>query len=273
MVERGKSDKAQATAGVKARSGKVKGRQQAAGEPLAAVAKPERHAVPASMVRIYAPGPLIVGESVLARALSELRGLDPRTIDHLVEVAGPPPLRLREPGFDGLVAIILSQQVSVASATAIGARLRAQLAPLTPAAVAAASDDVLRACGLSAPKMRTVRALSEAIVSGGLSLEALATMEPSAAHSALVAVKGIGPWTADIFLLFCLGHPDAWPAGDLALQEAARIALGLEHRPDTRTLEAIGERWRPHRGVAARLLWAYYRVAKKGREGVVLAAS
>lgn len=221
-------------------------------------------------VRIYSPGPLIDGEAALASALGALRGLDRETIDHLVEIGGPPPLRLREAGFEGLVSIILSQQVSVASATAIGMRLRANIHPLSAAAIAAASDELLRVCGLSAPKIRTLRALSAAIVSGDLDLGALSNLDPRQAHDALVAVKGIGPWTADIFLLFCLGHPDAWPAGDLALQEAARLALKLDTRPDTRMLEAIGERWRPHRGVAARLLWAYYRAVKQGREGIVM---
>lgn len=225
---------------------------------------------PVAKMRLYGAGPLIDGEAALMRALADLRTLDPIMIDHLVEIGGPPPLRLRNPGFEGLVFIILSQQVSVASASAIAARLRANIDPLTPAAVAAASDDLLRVCGLSAPKMRTLRALSGAIVSGNLTLEALATTDPAQAHDALVAVKGIGPWTADIFLLFCLGHPDAWPAGDLAMQEAARIALKLDARPNTRALEAIGERWRPHRGVAARLLWAYYRAVKQGREGIAI---
>jgi DNA-3-methyladenine glycosylase II len=111
-------------------------------------------------------------------------------------------------------------------------------------------------------------AAAEAVAQRGLDLAALAHMEAPEAHRALVAVKGVGPWTADIFLLFCLGHPDAFPAGDLALQEAARLALNLKKRPDVRKLEKIAERWRPFRGVAARMLWAYYRVAKR-RAGVV----
>ena len=106
----------------------------------------------------------------------------------------------------------------------------------------------------------------------GLDLAALGSMDAADAHRALVAVSGIGPWTADIFLLFCLGHPDAFPAGDLALQEAARLALGLETRPDARGLEAIAERWRPWRGVASRMLWAYYRHAKQ-RSGMALAGA
>ncbi len=115
--------------------------------------------------------------------------------------------------------------------------------------------------------MRALRALAEA-TTDGLDLEALGALDAGTRIDALVAVKGIGPWTADLFLLFCLGHPDAFPAGDLALQEAARIALGLEARPDARRLERIAERWRPLRGVAARMLWAYYRGVKQ-RAGVV----
>src|SRR5579872_5775182 len=121
--------------------------------------------------------------------------------------------------------------------------------------------------------MRALRALAEAIHGGSLDLAGLARLAGKDAHRALVAVKGIGPWTADIFLLFCLGHPDAFPAGDLALQEAARLALGRKRRPDTRALQKIAERWRPLRGVAARLLWAYYRAARQGREGMALAGA
>ncbi len=111
-------------------------------------------------------------------------------------------------------------------------------------------------------------AIAEAVARDGLDLGALARVEAADAHRALVAVKGVGPWTADIFLLFCLGHPDAFPAGDLALQEAAKLALDLKTRPDARKLEKLAERWRPYRGVAARMLWAYYKVAKQ-RAGVV----
>jgi DNA-3-methyladenine glycosylase II len=170
-------------------------------------------------------------------------------------------LRWREPGFAGLVAIIVSQQVSVASANAMVARLQATFSPLDATSVLAADAATLKACGLSQAKTRALRALAEA-TTNGLDLAGLA------AHEALIAVKGVGPWTADLFLLFCLGHPDAFPAGDLALQEAARLALGLKQRPDARKLEQIAERWRPLRGVAARLLWAYYRGVKQ-RAGVV----
>jgi DNA-3-methyladenine glycosylase II len=222
---------------------------------------------PAVEIR-YAPGPPIDGEAALAEAARRLLALDPEIVGRLIEIGGPPPLRLRAPGFAGLAAIIVSQQVSVASANAIFGRLEARLAPLEADRVLAADDEALRACGLSSPKMRALRALARA-VADGLDLAALGAMDAAEAHRALVAVHGVGAWTADIFLLFCLGHPDAFPAGDLALQEAARLALGLETRPDARGLETIAERWRPWRGVAARMLWAYYRGAKQ-RAGIGL---
>ncbi|MEA2834398.1 MAG: DNA-3-methyladenine glycosylase [Methylobacteriaceae bacterium] len=220
--------------------------------------------------RTYHPGPLIDGEATLAIGVAALAAQDAETISHMLEVGGPTPLRRREPGFEGLAAIIVSQQVSTASADAIFGRLRAAIQPLNAQNLRAASEETLRAAGLSAPKIRTLRALAEAIATKALDIEALAGMTAEGAHEKLVAVKGIGPWTADIFLLFCLGHPDAWPAGDLALQEAARLALNLKKRPDTARLEKIGERWRPWRGVAARMLWAYYRARKEGRSGMSL---
>ena len=209
-------------------------------------------------------------EAALAAALAVLQVRDPDVIAHLLEVGGPPPLRRREPGFPGLAWIVVSQQVSVASADAIHGRLTRAIDPLTPDALLARTDEELAACGLSTPKRRTLRALALALQSGSLDLAGLADMDALEAHAALVAVHGIGPWTADIFLLFCLGHPDAWPAGDLALQEAARLALKLRSRPDARKLDKIGERWRPYRGVAARLLWASYKVAR-GKSGMALA--
>ena len=217
--------------------------------------------------RRYHPGPPIADETALAAAVAGLQALDPATIDAMLAVGGAPPLRRREPGFAGLVAIIVSQQVSVASANAMFARIQAAFSPLDAASVLAADEAKLKACGLSQAKMNALRALAEATASG-LDLAGLAALDAEAAHQALIAVKGVGPWTADIFLLFCLGHPDAFPAGDLALQEAARLALGLKQRPDARKLEKIAERWRPLRGVAARLLWSYYRGVKL-RAGVV----
>jgi DNA-3-methyladenine glycosylase II len=219
---------------------------------------------------VYHPGPLIDAEASLAEAAARLAALDPEVVARLITVGGPPPLRRREPGFAGLAAIIMGQQVSVASAGAIYARLERDLAPLSPQTVLAADEAALRRCGLSGAKIRALRAVAQAMADGALDLGALASLEAHAAHSALTAVHGIGPWTADIFLLFCLGHPDAFPAGDLALQEAAKLALALDDRPNARELEVIAERWRPLRGVAARMLWAYYRSVKQ-RSGMALA--
>ncbi len=233
-----------------------------------AAAKKRRAPAQAPAELVYAPGRLIVCEDSLAEAAAALLALDRETIGRLVEIGGPPPLRRREPGFAGLAAIIVSQQVSVASANAIFGRLEAALRPLSAEAVLAAGEATLRACGLSGPKIRGLTAVAHAVAVEGLDLAALAEMPAPDAHRALIAVKGIGPWTADIFLLFCVGHPDAFPAGDLALQEAARLALALKTRPDARGLETIAERWRPFRGVAARMLWTYYRVAK-ARAGVI----
>jgi DNA-3-methyladenine glycosylase II len=216
-------------------------------------------------------GPLIDGEAALDLAIARLRATDPATVDHMLAVGGRPPLRRREPGFSGLAAIVVAQQLSTSSATAIFGRLERIVHPLTPDTLLAASDETLRGLGLSIGKVRTLRAIAEAVLGGVLPLDRLGTMAAEDAHAAMVAVHGIGPWTADAFLLFCLGHPDAWPAGDLALQEAARVVLRCDSRPSTAELNRMGERWRPHRAVAARLLWAYYRVLKQGRGGMTLA--
>jgi DNA-3-methyladenine glycosylase II len=229
----------------------------------------KRGARPAAK-RVYHPGPPIDDESTLREAAERLHAKDPELIERLIAVGGPPPLRRREAGFAGLAAIIMSQQVSTASATAIFGRLQARIVPLEAAEIAKATEEDLRACGLSNAKIRALRAVAQAIAEGALDLKGLGGLDAEDAHKALVAVKGIGPWTADIFLLFCLGHPDAFPAGDLALQEAAKLALNLKRRPDAARLERIAERWRPLRGVAARMLWAYYR-GVKSRSGMALA--
>ncbi len=211
---------------------------------------------------------LIDGPESLELATDALLGLGCGVAGMLLKESGRPPLRLRAPGFAGLAAIIVAQQVSTASAAAIFDRLEAAFSPLTAEAISAASDAELKAVGLSFPKIRGLRALAEA-VSGGLDLTRLGELDAPDAHARLTQVKGVGPWTADIFLLFCLGHPDAFPSGDLALQEAARLAFGLKDRPDAKGLIKLVEHWRPYRGIGARLLWAYYRVAKRGA-GMVL---
>ena len=200
----------------------------------------------------------------IAAGLRALTAADPRLVE-IAARAGPIPLRRRPGGFAGLAAIVVSQQLSTMSATAIWNRLSAAFNPFDAAVLARARTAKLQRVGLSAAKIRTVKAVARAIDSGALDFGALETMDADAAHAMLTAIHGIGPWTADIYLLFCIGHADAWPAGDLALQEAARIAFGLAARPHARDMVVLAEPWRPWRGVAARLLWTYYRKLK-GRE-------
>jgi DNA-3-methyladenine glycosylase II len=126
-----------------------------------------------------------------------------------------------------------------------------------------ARADKLKRLGLSAPKIKSIRELGKAVARGRIDLTAVGNMEADQAHAALTALHGIGPWSADIYLLFCLGHADAFPSGDLAVQESARIAFGLRKRPDPKALTRMAEAWRPWRGVAAHLLWAYYHAVKK----------
>jgi DNA-3-methyladenine glycosylase II len=209
---------------------------------------------------------IIDSEDVLTEGLKALPRLDKRW-RAIIKGCDRPPLRRREGGFAGLCAIIVSQQLSVASANAIWAKFAARIAPLTPRMLLDATDDDLRLTGLSRPKQRTLRALAAALVEGALLLDPLHAATPEEVHAALTAVSGIGPWTADIYLMACVGHSDAFAAGDLALQEAARHAFVLEARPREKELLILAEAWRPWRGVAARVLWSYYRAVKR-REGV-----
>lgn len=212
------------------------------------------------------PSP-IDNPDALAAGLAALSRLDP-VMERLVAEGARPPFRGYQPGFEGLSWIVVKQQLSTASAEAIWRRVKALLPLPSPEAVLAADEPELKRAGLSAPKIRTLRALAEAVREGSLPLDALAGLPADEAHDLMVTVKGIGPWTADIYLLFCLGHADAFPAGDLALQEAARLAYGLEARPDARTLSRLAETWRPWRGVAAHVLWALYNQVKGGRTDV-----
>lgn len=171
---------------------------------------------------------------------------------------GAPPLWARDPGFATLVKIILEQQVSLASAQATFDRLARAVDPLTPAGVLALDDDALRGLGFSRQKSRYVRHLAEALTAGTLDLAALATQDDDSVRRQLIALKGIGPWSAEIYLLMALRRADAWPAGDLALQVAAQEIKGLAARPDVAALHELAEAWRPWRAVAARMLWHHY---------------
>jgi len=184
------------------------------------------------------------------------------------DLAGDPPLRRRAAGLEGLARIIVGQQLSVASAEAIWTRTLTLVQPFQAETLLALDDTALRAAGLSRSKILTLRSIAEAVAGGQLDFDVLNTATPEATRAALLAVRGIGPWTADIFEMFCIGHRDAFAPGDLALQVAAQMAMGLPERPSSMALEEIALRWRPWRGVAARLLWAYYRAAKQARSGV-----
>ncbi|MCB1384096.1 MAG: DNA-3-methyladenine glycosylase 2 family protein [Notoacmeibacter sp.] len=201
----------------------------------------------------------------IATALATLAVQDARLVP-VIALAGTVPLRRQAPGFASLAEIIVAQQVSKASADAIYRRLTSLIEPLEPATVLAAGEDVLRAAGLSRPKQKTMLAAAQA-VTAGLDLHHLCGLDAEEAMARMVAVHGIGRWTAEIYLLFCAGHPDIFPARDIALQTAVGHALGLADRPGEKALAGLSESWAPHRGTAARLFWAYY-AAIKGRDGV-----
>lgn len=171
---------------------------------------------------------------------------------------GPPPLWAREPGFPALLLIILEQQVSLASARAAFNRLLAVATPLTPERFLTLDDDTLRAVGFSRQKAGYGRHLAQALISGEFDLAHLALLPDEEARAALVARKGIGPWTADIYLLMCLGRPDIWPVGDLGLLVAMQTVKRLAQRPTALEMVELAEPWRPWRAVAARLLWHHY---------------
>jgi DNA-3-methyladenine glycosylase II len=206
-------------------------------------------------------------QSDLEEAVHALIKRDPR-LKPVFEIAGMPALRRREPGFVGLAHIVCGQQLSTASASAIWGRLSAAFDPFDHDAVRRARTDRLGRLGLSAAKIKTLKHLAREIGAERLNLEVLAEEDADAAHHTLVSLPGIGPWTADVYLLFCLGHGDAWPAGDLAVQEGIRIGLGLKARPTEKQMAPLAEPWRPLRGAAAHLWWSYYRAVKK-REGVI----
>jgi DNA-3-methyladenine glycosylase II len=203
---------------------------------------------------------IIATEADIAEGLGALARRD-RRLKKVIGIAGPVPLRRRPAGFAGLARIIVGQQLSIASAEAIWGRFIAAFPDCPVDAVEAASEAALRAPGLSAAKIRTLRAIAAAC-RDGLDLDGLADLPAEEAHRRLTSVKGIGPWTADIYLLFCLGHADIFPAGDLALRNAVADALGRPAPLPVDEIADIATKWAPWRGVAARLFWAYYRARR-----------
>lgn len=197
------------------------------------------------------------------RTVGELAERD-GDLARLVEAHGVPRLWLRPPGFRSLVMFVLEQQVSLASAAAAYHRVLSRIGDMTPAGVLATTPEELREDGVSRQKDRYLRALAEAVDGGALDLAGLASLDDDAVRAALTALPGIGPWTADVYLLACLGRPDLWPVGDRALQVATAEALALPAVPTALELTTVGERWRPLRSSAARLLWHGY-LARRGR--------
>jgi len=206
------------------------------------------------------PLPRIETEADVAAALALLLEADPR-LQQVVETAGAVPLRRRPGGFEGLAATITNQQISSVAGAAIWSRLKAIVDPFTPAQFLALPVEAIQAAGLSRPKIRTITGVALAC-RDGLALDALHDACPEEAIARLVDLKGIGRWTAEIYLLFCIGHADIFPAGDLALQSAVHRGLRLRARPDEGQLRKCAEQWAPRRGVAAFLFWEYYRASR-----------
>lgn len=208
----------------------------------------------------------IRSEADLREGLDALEHADP-VIAAVRAETGHVSLNWSEPGFAGLVQIIMAQQLSKFAAEAIWRRLCARVKPMTPERLSRAREATLRGCGLSAAKVSTVRALAQALRAGEVDLDGFDGRPAEDIIAELCQVKGIGPWSAELYLLFGMGHADIWPAGDLALQVAIGDALGLDERPDARAAAEIAARWQPWRGVAARLFWSYYRVRRGIRGG------
>jgi DNA-3-methyladenine glycosylase II len=203
---------------------------------------------------------VIETEADIAEGLAWLTRRDRRLVS-VARIAGPLPLRRAAPGFAGLARVVIGQQVSTASAGAIWGRFESAFPDGRPEAFAAADEATLRAVGLSGAKITTLRAVAAATTEG-LDLDNLAALPGDEAHARLTALRGIGPWTADVYLLFCLGHADVFPAGDLALRNAVADALGRDGPVPIAELHAMAVKWSPWRAVAARLFWAYYRARR-----------
>lgn len=186
-----------------------------------------------------------------------------KIMSRILKRTGLPPPRHFPADFSGLAKIVVGQQLSTQSAAAIWARVEQALSPVAAEAILSSDDARLKALGLSTGKIRTLRALSRAVIDDGLDFGTLNAADNQTIVERLTAVHGIGPWTADIYILFALARKDAFASGDLALQLAVQHHFKLDRRPTAEELERIAERWRPSRAVAARLLWADYTFARR----------
>ncbi len=213
--------------------------------------------------------------------VSDLDVTDPKQLSRAVKVlakecaiikaahafVGVPEWRTRAPDYAGLARIIAYQQLSTKAAGTIWGRVEVLLGKVSPKTVLAADIDALRACGLSRPKISHIRSIAEAVESGALNFRRIARASDEAAQAELVAVKGIGPWTADVYLMFCLGRWDVFPHADIGLSEAYRMISGERKRHPPKKFLKTSERWRPYRGVAAHMLWSYINAARDAQRG------
>jgi DNA-3-methyladenine glycosylase II len=180
---------------------------------------------------------------------------------------GVPEWRTRQGDYAGLARIIAYQQLSTKAAGTIWGRVEVLLGKVTPKAVLEADIDALRACGMSRPKIAHIRSIAEAVTSGSLNLRRVSKASDEDAQAELVAVKGIGPWTADVYLMFCLGRWDVFPHADIGLSEAYRMITGERKRHPPKKFLKTGEKWRPYRGVAAHMLWSYINAVREEQRG------
>ena len=217
---------------------------------------------------VVAPSPRLDSVAAIASHIEALVQIDAR-LGPVRDFAGDVQPRVARRGFAGMAKVICGQQVSVASANAIWSRFENLAGALEPVTYLALSEEQVRATGFSGGKFRTVRAIAEAMAAGQLDFDHLETLPAEDAVRYLVAHKGIGPWTAEVYLMFCAGHPDVFPAGDLALLKAVQHGLGLDARPAIKDMIAIAAHWRPHRSAAALLFWRYFAVMRD-REGILL---
>ena len=209
---------------------------------------------------------MILTQKSLALAARELAARD-EILAGIHAHHGDPPLWRRAAGFTTLAHIILEQQVSLKSAKAMLVRLEAKIQPFTPERFLELGDAYLRSLGVTRQKSAYLLHLANSIVSGELSFTKLARLSDEEARVVLTRIKGIGSWSADVYLLMAMRRADIWPAGDLALAVAMKELRGLAHRPGPDELERLAEQWRPHRAVAARMLWQYYLATKRATKG------
>ena len=204
---------------------------------------------------------IIKSDQDIIDGLDQLKLLDQSLIS-IIEKTLRVPLRREQEGFPGLVRIIIGQHVSTASALAIHSRFIEEINPVTPSSYLGAQEDTLIRIGLTRAKQTTITNVATSILNGMLDLNAINSLPEKEAIAQLTALKGIGPWTAEVYLLFCAGHPDIFAAGDLALREAVRHAYDMNERPTENELREIAAKWSPYRGVATRLFWSYYATIK-----------